>query len=41
MSIQENPSKETLEKWNKDPNNWIWEYFITTKKTNVFFRQKE
>jgi uncharacterized membrane protein len=24
MEIQGKPSKETLEKWNKDPNNWIW-----------------
>lgn len=22
MNISENPSKETLEKWHKDPKNW-------------------
>ncbi len=27
MQNQDNPSQETLEKWSKDPNNWIWGIF--------------
>ena len=26
------PSKETLEKWHKDPNNWIWGMFYYNKE---------
>lgn len=28
----EEPSKETLEKWHKDPNNWKWGYFYYNKE---------
>ena len=28
----EEPSKETLEKWHKDPNNWKWVYFYYNKE---------
>ena len=24
MNTSENPDKETLERWHKDPNNWKW-----------------
>lgn len=27
MQNQDSPSQETLEKWSKDPNNWIWGIF--------------
>lgn len=27
-----NPSKETLEKWHKDPKNWKWEMFYFNKE---------
>lgn len=27
MKNPNNPSKETLEKWSKDPKNWIWGIF--------------
>ena len=37
MKEDEKPSKETLEKWSKDPNNWIWGMFITIQKTNASF----
>lgn len=26
------PSKETLEKWHKDPKNWIWGCFYFNKE---------
>ena len=28
----EKPSKETLEKWHKDPNNWKWGSFYYNKE---------
>ncbi len=28
----EEPSKETLEKWHKDPNNWKWGCFYYNKE---------
>jgi len=34
---QEKPSKETLEKWHQDPNNWVWGIFYFNKEdTRVF-----
>jgi uncharacterized membrane protein len=30
--MESKPSKETLEKWSKDPNNWIWGMFYYNKK---------
>jgi uncharacterized membrane protein len=30
--VQNKPSKETLEKWHKDPNNWIWGIFYYNKE---------
>jgi uncharacterized membrane protein len=32
MEDPDNPSKETLEKWSKDPNNWIWGIFYYNKE---------
>ncbi|MFI0490991.1 DUF5808 domain-containing protein [Flavobacterium sp.] len=32
MENQDNPSQETLEKWSKDPNNWIWGIFYYNKE---------
>jgi uncharacterized membrane protein len=32
MENQEKPSKETKEKWNQDPNNWIWGIFYYNKE---------
>ncbi len=26
------PSKETLEKWRKDPNNWKWDFLYYNKE---------
>ena len=31
MVDQDNPSQETLEKWSKDPDNWIWGMFYYNK----------
>jgi len=32
MVDQNNPSKETLKKWSKDPDNWIWGVFYYNKE---------
>ncbi len=32
MENNNHPSKETLEKWHKDPNNWIWGMFYYNKE---------
>ena len=32
MALEEKPSKETFEKWNKDSNNWIWGIFYYNKE---------
>jgi uncharacterized membrane protein len=32
MNIPEKPSKETLEKWHKDPNNWKYGMFYYNKE---------
>ncbi|KIA85228.1 hypothetical protein [Flavobacterium sp. AED] len=32
MKNQDNPSQETLEKWSKDPDNWIWGIFYYNKE---------
>lgn len=30
--MESKPSRETLEKWSKDPNNWIWGMFYYNKE---------
>ena len=30
--MESKPSKETLEKWSKDPNNWVWGIFYYNKE---------
>lgn len=30
--MESKTSKETLEKWSKDPNNWIWGLFYYNKE---------
>jgi uncharacterized membrane protein len=32
MNISEKPSKETLDKWHKDPNNWKYGIFYYNKE---------
>lgn len=32
MSDQKNIDKETLERWHKDPKNWIWGIFYYNKQ---------
>ena len=32
MENQENPNEETLEKWSKDPKNWVWGMFYYNKE---------
>ncbi|MEL1240175.1 DUF5808 domain-containing protein [Flavobacterium flavipallidum] len=41
MEDPNNPSKETLEKWSKDPNNWIWGMFYFNPKDKRFFPPKK
>jgi hypothetical protein len=35
METPEKPSKETLEHWNKDTNNWIWGWFYFNKEDKI------
>lgn len=32
MKNQDKPSQEALERWSKDPDNWIWGLFYYNKK---------
>lgn len=32
MEDKDHPSKETLERWHQDPNNWIWGMFYYNKE---------
>lgn len=32
MEYQEDPSEETQERWQNDPNNWIWGLFYYNKE---------
>ena len=36
MNTEEKPSKEILEQWHNDPNNWLWGFFIIIKKINGY-----
>jgi uncharacterized membrane protein len=40
MSQKEKPSKETLEKWHKDPNNWKFGFFYYNKDDKRIFPPK-
>ncbi|OOG71478.1 DUF5808 domain-containing protein [Flavobacterium sp. A45] len=40
MALNQDPSKETLDKWNKDPNNWIWGIFYYNKEDKRIFPPK-
>lgn len=35
------PDKETAEKWKKDPNNWIWGLFYFNKDDKRLFVSKK
>ena len=35
------PDKETAEKWNKDPKNWIWGLFYFNKDDKRLFVSKK
>lgn len=41
MENTDNPSQETLEKWSKDPNNWIWGIFYYNPKDKRIFPPKK
>lgn len=41
MKKEEKPSKETLEKWSKDPNNWVWGIFYYNPKDKRIFPPKK
>lgn len=40
MSTNEKPSKETLDNWHKDPNNWKWGCFYYNKADKRIFPPK-
>jgi uncharacterized membrane protein len=40
MDQKEKPSKETLDKWHKDPNNWKLGLFYYNKEDKRIFPQK-
>lgn len=40
MSNEDKPSKETLEEWHKDPDNWILGVFYFNKKDKRIFPPK-
>lgn len=41
MALNQYPSKETLDKWNKDPKNWIWGIFYYNKEDQRIFPPKK
>jgi len=41
MATNENPTKETLEKWHKDPNNWKWGWAYYNKEDKRIFPPKK
>lgn len=41
MDSEEKPSKETLDKWSKDPNNWLWGMFYYNPKDKRIFPPKK
>jgi len=41
MSSHQKPSKETLEKWHKDPNNWKLGIFYFNKQDKRIFPPKK
>ena len=41
MENSDNPSKETLEQWSKDPDNWIWGMFYYNPKDKRIFPPKK
>ncbi len=40
MKAEEEPSKETIEEWRKDPSNWILGIFYFNKKDKRIFPSK-
>ena len=40
MSAERKPTKETLESWHNDPNNWIWGIFYFNKDDKRIFPPK-
>ena len=41
MALNQEPSKETLDKWKKDPNNWVWGIFYYNKEDQRLFVPKK
>ncbi|MDA6071462.1 DUF5808 domain-containing protein [Flavobacterium sp. AC] len=40
MNYNNNPSEETQNEWNNDPNNWIWGIFYYNPKDKRLFPPK-
>jgi uncharacterized membrane protein len=41
MSLNEEPSKQTSDRWKNDPNNWIWGIFYYNKEDSRIFPPKK
>lgn len=41
MKTPDKPSKETLEHWNKDTNNWIWGCLYYNKEDKIIWVEKK
>ncbi|WP_348823478.1 DUF5808 domain-containing protein [Flavobacterium aestuarii] len=41
MSLNEEPSKETSDKWKNDPSNWIWGIFYYNNEDPRIFPPKK
>ncbi len=41
MSYNEEPSEETLDRWHRDPDNWVWGLFYYNKEDSRIFAPKK
>jgi uncharacterized membrane protein len=41
MSLNEEPSKETSDRWRNDPNNWVWGIFYYNHEDPRIFPPKK
>jgi uncharacterized membrane protein len=41
MDFNTKPTKETQNNWNRDPNNWIWDFFYYNPLNKRLFPPKK
>jgi uncharacterized membrane protein len=41
MDFNTKPTKETQNNWNRDPNNWIWDFFYYNSLDKRLFPPKK